>query len=162
MAQGAVPNLAARREAGSADELLDTRPPGHADITLDRGARLVGDRGQLPRAVANAVGALSGRRFDGEQAGRLILWHGVPGTGKTHALRALAWEWRRWCDFHYVTDPEELFGSPKYMLDVLLDEDDDDSGWRLLILEDTGELLALDAGYQSGQGLSGCSTWSTA
>jgi len=107
-----------------------------------------------PRAVAKALGALAGRRFDGEQAGRLILWHGVPGTGKTHALRALAWEWRRWCDFHYVTDPEELFGSPKYMLDVLLDEDDDDSGWRLLILEDTGELLALDAGYQTGQGLS--------
>ena len=107
-----------------------------------------------PRGVAKALGALAGRRFDGEQAGRLILWHGVPGTGKTHALRALAWEWRRWCDFHYVTDPEELFGSPKYMLDVLLDEDDDDSGWRLLILEDTGELLALDTRYQTGQGLS--------
>jgi hypothetical protein len=107
-----------------------------------------------PRAVATALGALAERRFDGEQAGRLILWHGVPGTGKTHALRALAWEWRRWCDFHYVTDPEELFGSPKYMLDVLLDEDDDDSGWRLLILEDTGELLALDSRYQTGQGLS--------
>ena len=40
------------------------------------------------------------------------------------------------------------------MLDVLLDDDDDDSGWRLLILEDTGELLALDARYQTGQGLS--------
>jgi len=110
--------------------------------------------GNYPAAVARALGSLVDRRFDGEQAGRLILWHGVPGTGKTHALRALAWEWRRWCDFHYVTDPEELFGSPKYMLDVLLDQDDDDSGWRLLILEDTGELLALDARYQTGQGLS--------
>ena len=109
--------------------------------------------GNYPAAVSRALGSLVGRRF-GEQAGRLILWHGVPGTGKTHALRALAWEWRRWCDFHYVTDPEELFGRPKYMLDVLLDEDDDDSGWRLLILEDTGELLALDARYQTGQGLS--------
>ncbi len=107
-----------------------------------------------PAAVSQALGSLVGRRFDDEHAGRLILWHGIPGTGKTHALRALAWEWRRWCDFHYVTDPEDLFGSPKYMLDVLLGEDDDDSGWRLLILEDTGELLALDSRYQNGQGLS--------
>src|SRR6185312_7694550 len=53
------------------------------------------------------------------------------------------------------TDPELFFGSsPRYMLDVLLDEDEDDSDWRLLILEDTGELLALDARQQTGQGLS--------
>ena len=106
-----------------------------------RGPRVVGDRRQLP--PGGREGSRGARRAPvRRRAGRrLILWHGVPGTGKTHALRALAWEWRRWCDFHYVTDPEELFGSPKYMLDVLLDEDDDDSGWRLLILEDTGELL---------------------
>ena len=107
-----------------------------------------------PSSVARALEALVDRRFDDAHAGRLILWHGMPGTGKTHALRALAWEWRRWCDFHYVTDPEELFGNPKYMLDVLLDQDDDESGWRVLVLEDTGELLALDAKYQTGQGLS--------
>ena len=90
--------------------------------------------------------------------GRLLLWHGIPGTGKTYALRALGWEWRTWCDFHYVTDPETFFGSsPAYMLDVLLGEDDDDDEggrWRLLILEDTGELLAADAKERTGQGLS--------
>src|SRR5262245_40077325 len=104
-----------------------------------------------PTAVSEALASLVERRFDDEHAGRLILWLGASGTGKTHALRALAWEWRKWCDFHYVTDPEEFFGSPKYMLDVLLD---DDSGWRLLILEDTGELLSPDAKYQTGQRLS--------
>ena len=48
VAPGAVPDLAARGEAGSAYELLGERPPGDADLPLDRGARLVGDRGQLP------------------------------------------------------------------------------------------------------------------
>jgi hypothetical protein len=36
------------------------------------------------------------------------------------ALRALGWEWREWCDLHYVTDPERFFGESAYMLDVLL------------------------------------------
>jgi len=44
------------------------------------------------------------------------------------------------------------------MLDVLLNEsdegEDDVERWRLLILEDTGELLAADAKERTGQGLS--------
>src|SRR3954454_23712018 len=111
--------------------------------------------GNYPQDVGTQIRSLADRQFDDVHSGRLILWHGVPGTGKTHALRALAWEWREWCSFHYITDPETFFGGrPRYMLDVLLDEDDDDEDWRLLILEDTGELLALDAKRQMGQGLS--------
>jgi hypothetical protein len=111
-----------------------------------------------PPAVRDRLDGLGGGEFKPGLGGRLLLWHGVPGTGKTYALRALGWEWREWCDFHYVTDPETFFGSsPAYMLDVLLNEnEDDDSGerWRLLILEDTGELLAADAKERTGQGLS--------
>jgi len=56
---------------------------------------------------------------------------------------------------HYVTDPETFFGRPNYMLHVILeDEYDEDEQWKLLILEDTGELLAADAKTQTGQGLS--------
>jgi SpoVK/Ycf46/Vps4 family AAA+-type ATPase len=42
------------------------------------------------------------------------------------------------------------------MLDVLLqaEDDEDEPRWRLLILEDTGELLAADAKERTGQGLS--------
>ena len=93
-------------------------------------------------------------------SGQLLLWHGEPGTGKTYAIRALSWEWRDWCEIHYVTDPETLFGSEtEYLLDVLLEEpdsneDDTEEKWRLLVLEDTGELLAADAKEQTGQGLS--------
>lgn len=117
-------------------------------------------RGSLDKLMVN---------FHPTKAGQLVLWYGPPGTGKTHALRALAWEWRKWCTFHYITDPETFFGSSaNYMLDVLLlrtntpyyDEDEDDekagklAGWRLLILEDSGELMGMDAKAHTGQGLS--------
>jgi hypothetical protein len=113
--------------------------------------------------------------FRPNKAGQLMLWYGPPGTGKTHALRALAWEWRKWCTYHYIVDPEVFFGgNANYMLDVLLNrdsspsfshsEDDDESErdtppkkepkWRLLILEDSGELMVPDAKAQTGQGLS--------
>jgi hypothetical protein len=39
-------------------------------------------------------------------------------------------------------------------LDIALEEPDDDEKWRLLVLEDTGELLAADAKERTGQGLS--------
>lgn len=102
--------------------------------------------------------------------GRLLVFHGVPGTGKTHAIRALAHEWRNWCDFHYVVDSEEFFGRASYMLSVLLKgesseliEFDDEVGhpsmirrdrWRLVIIEDADELLRRDAKSAAGQNLS--------
>ena len=69
------------------------------------------DRRQLPATVAAQLAAAHGARVRARQtSGRLILWHGEPGTGKTYALRALAWEWRDWCTCHYITDPETFFG----------------------------------------------------
>lgn len=89
------------------------------------------------------------------RGGQLMLWYGEPGTGKTTALRALARQWRDWCDIHYIADPERFFGTnADYMMNVLVTGDQDNDRWRLLILEDCGELIASDAKATSGQGLS--------
>jgi hypothetical protein len=115
-------------------------------------------RGNYPLRVAGQLDGLMRPEYRPDGRGQLILWFGEPGTGKTYSLRALAWQWRSWCSFHYVTDPETFFGRPDYMLHVILedeyDEDDEGKRWKLLILEDTGELLAADAKAQTGQGLS--------
>jgi hypothetical protein len=123
------------------------------------------------------------REFQPAHGGQLILWHGKAGTGKTFGLRALAWEWRDWCDFHYIVDPDSFFGEhADYLMSVLLmpayeargravmrfgghpmiadlaeGEDEGEQAekpWRVLILEDTGELLTPDAKTMIGQGLS--------
>jgi hypothetical protein len=114
-------------------------------------------RGNYPARVAGQLEPLMDPAYRPDGRGQLILWYGEPGTGKTYGLRALGWQWREWCAFHYVTDPETFFGRPDYMLEVILEEDDDEEGhekWKMLILEDTGELLAADAKTQAGQGLS--------
>jgi hypothetical protein len=88
-----------------------------------------------------------------ETEGRMLLWHGEPGTGKTYALRALARAWRHWCDVHVIADPECLLKSKAYMDDVIA-EKGDAKRWRLVALEDTGELLSADARERVGHGLS--------
>jgi hypothetical protein len=107
--------------------------------------------------------------FQPGKGGQLILWQGPPGTGKSWALRALVSEWLGWAEFHYITDPDSFFvESAAYMVDVLLaesyqaftpsgdvvDEAAAEGKWRVLILEDTGELLSAGAKEKYGQGLS--------
>jgi hypothetical protein len=96
--------------------------------------------------------------------GQLLLWHGEPGTGKTWAIRALAWAWKSWCRFEYVIDPDQLLERADYLVQVMLEtanqsaelpeESAPRQKWRLLILEDSGELMSLDAKKFLGQGLS--------
>ncbi|MHB1326167.1 MAG: DUF5925 domain-containing protein [Thermoleophilia bacterium] len=104
-------------------------------------------------ATRSALEKLLATNFDTAFVGKIVLWHGEPGTGKTFALRS----WGRMCkdliDINFIVDPEVFFGgNTEYMLEVLTG----DSGkkWKLFVAEDTGELLAKDAKRSSGQALS--------
>ena len=72
--------------------------------------------------------------FRPAHGGQLVLWHGGVGTGKTFALRALAWEWRDWCDIHYIVDPDSFFGQhADYLMHVLLQSEwqDQFTSWHM-------------------------------
>lgn len=124
-----------------------------------------------PQPARGALEALLSEDFVPGVGGQLLLWAGPPGTGKTTALRMLAREWRSWCDLHYIADPDQFFGQrADYMLGVMLDESDESPlppntrvirmgpkpvpRWRVLVLEDSGELLQRDAKEEVGQALS--------
>jgi hypothetical protein len=105
-----------------------------------------------PAGVRDQLDGLAAARAPG--AGALLVWHGPPGCGKTHALRALLRGWRDWAQAHYVTDPERLLAGTDYLMEVATHHDEEDKRWRLLVLEDAGELLADSARAETGQGLS--------
>ena len=119
-------------------------------------------RANYTKGVSEQLAQMMSPDFEPGRGGQLLLWHGIPGTGKTYALRALAHAWNSWCKIDYVTDPEKFFGEASYLMPVLLSESEEDpedvdtdkGKWRLLIFEDTGELLSADARAQTGQGLS--------
>lgn len=107
-------------------------------------------------------------------AGKLLLWHGEPGTGKSYGIRSLMRAWRKWCRAHYIVDPEKFFGEADYMLSVILDQTEDaeayeapvsvsgdpkapieaERPWHLLVMEDSDEFLQADAKNRQGQSLS--------
>src|SRR5688572_14348298 len=165
----------------------NTADDGKADINFwagsERGARPVARQLAVPswadiRANYSAPArdaierVIELDRASAGEAGRLILWHGPPGTGKSFAIRALLHEWQGWCRGQYIMDPERFFGQSEYMLDVFLNVqrrsdmiwDEFGEGlvhkaaaerdWSLLIIEDADEFLTRDAKERAGQSVS--------
>jgi hypothetical protein len=113
--------------------------------------------GNYAAGTAASLTGLMGTADLAARAGRLVLWHGVPGTGKTSAVRALSQAWSPWCETHYVADPEKLFADPGYLLEVAGvdggDEEGTDQPWRLVVAEDCDEYLHVDAKQRAGASL---------
>lgn len=84
--------------------------------------------------------------------GKLLLFYGEPGTGKTTLLTSLAGMWRDWTATHYISDPEVFLNAPGYMMKVMLSEGTDKH--QLILLEDSGELISRNAKLATGQALS--------
>lgn len=132
---------------GPSQSLKSIRVPTWADIERN-----------YPAAVTEPLSLLlaTERPYD---SGKLILWHGEPGTGKTTALRALIREWQDWCSIDYIADPERLFASTSYLLEVIgkaglnTPRDSNASRWRLLIAEDSDEFLRVSARKEAGAAL---------
>ncbi|HEY2833465.1 MAG TPA: DUF5925 domain-containing protein [Sporichthyaceae bacterium] len=88
--------------------------------------------------------------------GRLLLWTGAPGTGKTWAIRALARAWSSWCNPHLVIDPERFFGDAAYLVEVMSEEDHGADPAapraRLIICEDADDFIRAREATGSGVG----------
>jgi hypothetical protein len=93
-----------------------------------------------PSSTREGLSSLASfKRTKASSDGRIILFHGPPGTGKTWAIRSLLTTWKKWVQAAVVLDPENLLNSPSYLLKIM-DQVMNDST-RLVVIEDADEVV---------------------
>lgn len=119
-------------------------------------------------ASKNHEAALKLLDFKPTRGGQVFLLSGCAGTGKSRLIMSLFQSWKEWASFSFVVDPMTMFGgSAEYLNTVLFDEQEDEFDemfeaaadatkrkWRVILMEDVGQLLSQDAARETGQGLS--------
>jgi hypothetical protein len=105
--------------------------------------------GNYPEQVADEIKWLADLA-DPSKVGKVIVWHGAPGTGKTHMVRALARAWaaKNNAAIDIVVDPEKMSNDASYLNSVLVKTADEDDEFtpkpkkvRLIIIEDAAEMF---------------------
>src|SRR3990167_470955 len=102
--------------------------------------------------VVNAVQPIMEGTID-NSSGRIILFFGEPGTGKTHLIRSLAASLKD-TDIEYIMDSERFFHEAAYMMQVVMGEHYPNKSKKLIVIEDSSELIREDAREVAGQSLS--------
>lgn len=88
---------------------------------------------------------------DGPVNGRLFVFHGPAGSGKSRLMQTLGSEWSAWCRIDYIVDADAFFANASYMTKVMLGGRGEDR-WRLVVVEDCDEFIDTHAKAKTGQG----------
>ena len=121
----------------------------YSDLTLPSWDEIAPNYPEPTRTQLNDLMAL-GPPSNNSLEGKLILFHGPPGCGKTFAIRALFRSWREWCAPELLIDPESAFGETRYLIQLLRstahqEPESAERFWRVLVAEDADKYLGADA-----------------
>lgn len=83
-----------------------------------------------------------------DHSGRLLIFAGCPGTGKTRAIRTLAREWSAQAAFESIDDPEVAFSKASYFREIsrLRPNPSDSQTHRIVVVEDADHFLNVGSG----------------
>ncbi|HLX53527.1 MAG TPA: AAA family ATPase [Aquella sp.] len=86
-----------------------------------------------------------------QQKGRLIIFNGPAGTGKTSMVKSIGLQWKEWADMIYVSDVDALLGDTEYMQMFITEARDISFGKvNVYILEDVDSFIDKESKLTGG------------